>query len=422
MANANLTPKLIMREFLKHVRAELIMPDIMYRDYEAEIADRREGDTVYVRRPLNFTVSDGATMVAQNIEQGEIPVTINHQHNIGFNYSNDDLQLSMPEFVRKRSLKEAARAMAQKINTNMFNLYKDLYWWAGTPGQLINSMPDWNKSGLLLDNMDVPPSNQYGVVSPDDGWALVDSAIGLYGSDKMIEDAWKKGMINRDAGGAMLYRNSQVAYHTVGTYSGSPVINGAGQNVTYAASKNTWTQALATNGWGSGATSLKQGDVFTIDGVYAVNPTSKATTTTLQCFVVKEDISDTAGAIEMTISPPIITSGAYQTVSAAPAHGANINMKGSSATTYRMNMRFHKNTFCFVPVPMITPESAVVSATVTDRTDGEKLQGSYSGTGLTFSLVKAFNIQDRSESTRIDCVYGLKTIRPELGTRASGTS
>src|SRR5262249_35799406 len=157
----------------------------------------------------------------------------------------------------------------------------------------------------------------YGVVSPDDGWALVDSAIGLYGSDKMIEDAWKKGMINRDAGGAMLYRNSQVAYHTVGTYSGTPLIKGASQNVTYAASKDTWTQSLATDGWGSGATSLKKGDIFTIDNVYAVNPTSKATTTTLQQFVIKSDISDTSGDITMTISPPIITSGPYQTVNAA---------------------------------------------------------------------------------------------------------
>lgn len=422
MTNRNLTPKLIMREFLKHVRAELIMPDLIYRDYDQEIANRREGDTVYVRRPLNFEVHDGANLQIQPTEQGEIPITVNHRHHVGLEYTDDDFQLSMPEFVRKRSVKEAARAMANKINTNMFDLYKDLYNWAGTPGQVINSMQDWNKSSLLLDEFDVPSANRSGVVSPTDGWAMVDSAISLYGSDKLIEEAWRKGMINRDAGGAVLYRNSQVRSHTVGTYGGSPVVAGANQNVTYAAAADTWSQTLDTSGWSSGATSLKKGDVFTIQNVYAVNPTNKDTLTRLQQFVVKEDISDTAGAIELVISPPIITSGPYQTVSAAPANSAPITVLGTSGSSHRQNMQFHKNTFCFVPVPIKVPESAVIKASVTDRSEGSKLDGAYSGTGLTFTLVKDYDINTGNEITRIDTLYGLKTIRPELGTRASGTS
>lgn len=422
MSNRNLTPKMILKEFLSHVRAELIMPEMMYRDYDSEIANRREGDTVYIRRPLNFTVNDGANLVTQDTQQGEIPITVDKRHHVGLTYSDDDLQLSMPEFVRKRSLTEAARAMAQKINSNMFDLYKDLYNWAGTPGQTINSMADWNKAPLLLDKFDVPAANRYGVVTPTDGWALADSQYGLYGSDKLIEEAWKKGMLSRDAGGVRLFRNSQVRNHTVGTYGGTPEVDGANQNVTYAAAADTWTQTLATDGWSSGATSLKKGDVFTIDGVYAVNPSSKDTLTDLQQFVVKSDISDTSGDISMTISPPIITSGPYQTVSAAPANDAGINMLGTSATTYAQNMAFHKNTFCFVPVPIKVPESAVVKASVTDRTENGKLEGGYQGTGLTFTMVKDFNISDYSENCRIDVLYGLKTIRPELACRVSGTS
>ena len=85
-------------------------------------------------------------------------------------------------------------------------------------------------------------------------------------------------------------------------------------------------------------------------------------------------------------------------------------------------MCFHKNTFCFVPVPIKVPDSAVVKASVTDRSEGSKLDGSYNGTGLTFTMVKAYDINTGNETTRIDTLYGLKTIRPELGTRASGSA
>lgn len=421
MANRNLTPKMILRQFMAYVKSDLIMIDHVHRDYDAEIANRREGDTIYVRAPLNFTVSDGTTLVTQDVEQREIPVTANTRKHVGFNFSDNDFQLSMPEFVRKTSMQEAARAMATAINRDLLGLYDGVYNWVGTPGQTINSMADWNKSQLRLDLMDVPAANRYGVCSSEDGWALVDEAVALVTSDVDVQKARRKGLIHRDAGGAMLYRTSHVRSHTVGTYAGTPLVAGAAQNVTYAVYSASG-QTLATDGWSSGASTLNKGDVFTIAGVYAVHPNTKDTQAHLQQFVVKETISDTSGAKEISIEPGIITTGPYQTVSAAPADNAAITVAGTAGATYKQNMTFHKNAFVFVPVPIKVPDSAVVKASVTDRTENHKLDGAYSGTGLTFTMVKDFDIDSYSEKVRIDTLYGKKVLRPELAARVSGTA
>lgn len=421
MANRNLTPKMILREFMAHVKQDLIMIDHVHRDYDAEIANRREGDTIYVRAPLNFTVQNGTTFVSQDIEQRDIPIVVDTRKHIGFTYSDDDLQLSMPAFVRKHSLQEAARVMATDINRDLLGLFAGVYNWVGTPGEEIDTIKDWNKSQLRLEQMGVPAANRYGVVSAEDGWALVDEAGDLNTSDEDVKRARRKGLIARDAGGAMLYRTSHTRQHTVGQYAGTPLVNGANQNVTYAEYSSSG-QTLATDNWSSGSSTLKQGDVFTIAGVNAVHPNTKDTLPFLQQFVVLSDTSDTSGAKELKIEPGIITSGPYQTVDAAPVDNAAITVMGAAGATYAQNLAFHKNAFVFTPVPIIVPDSAVVKASVTDRTENHKLEGAYSGTGLTFTMVKEFDAKSYEEICRIDTLYGKKVLRPELATRVSGTA
>lgn len=421
MANRNLTPKQILRQFMGHVKSDLIMIDHVHRDYEKEIAGRREGDTIYVRAPLNFQVKNGATFQSQDIEQREIPITVDTRKHIGFTYTDNDLQLAMPDFVRKTGMKEAARSMATDINRDLLGLYTGVYNWVGTPGQEINSMKDWNKSQLRLDLMDVPSANRYGIISSEDGWGMVGEAGDLHTADKEVMKARQRGMISRDAAGAELYRTSHVRRHTVGNYAGTPLVNGANQDLTYA-EYSASGQTLITDGWSSGSSELKQGDVFTIAGVYAVHPATKDTQGHLQQFVVKADISDTSGAKEISIEPGIIISGPYQTVSAAPPNDAAITVFGAAGTSYSQNMSFHKNAFVFVPVPIIVPDSATVKAQVTDRTDNYKLDGAPSGSGLSFTMVKEFDAVNYKEIQRIDCLYGKKVLRPDLATRVSGTA
>jgi hypothetical protein len=149
-------------------------------------------------------------------------------------------------------------------------------------------------------------------------------------------------------GGVQPYVSQNVVSLTLGTRAGTILVNGGSQNVTYDSVRTTYTQSLVLDGL-TGATTVKKGEVFTIAGVNAVNPRSKADLGYLQKFVVLADATaDGSGNITLTIANPIITSGAYQTVSAAPADNAAITFMGTASTAYAQNVIFHRGSIALV--------------------------------------------------------------------------
>jgi hypothetical protein len=209
--------------------------------------------------------------------------------------------------------------------------------------------------------------------------------------------------------------------HTVGSKAGTPLINGASQNVlitdtvaTIGAVKDYNAQTLITDGWTASSAIFKAGDVFTIAGVYAVNPvpgegtTGKTVMPYLQQFVVLEDISaDGSGNATPKISPAIITSGAYQTVSAAPADGAAIVVMGTAATAYPQNMLFHEDAFTLVTAPLEMPDGAAWK----ERENAD---------GISMRLVKDYDITNDVDIIRIDVLYGWTAVYPDLAARLWG--
>ena len=169
--------------------------------------------------------------------------------------------------------------------------------------------------------------------------------------------------------------------------------------------------SLVTDGH-TASKDLKAGDVFTIDAVFAVNPVSKDSLDFLQQFVLVSDVTSNASAANdttLTISPAIITTGPYQTVSAAPANDSTITFLGTLSTAYPQNLVFNKNALALVTVPLEMPDSVGWKARETHE-------------GLSIRLVKYYDIDNDVEIIRCDIMYGVKAIYPDLATRVSGTA
>ena len=187
--------------------------------------------------------------------------------------------------------------------------------------------------------------------------------------------------------------------------------------VTYAnANRITYSQTLITDGWANSTLVLTAGDVITLAGVNAVNPVPGQTGTgkddlgRLQQFVVLNDgTSDGSGNLTVTISPPIITSGPFQTVTAAPANNAAITPLGTEATGYTQNLAFHRNAFALVTVPLEMPDGVSFKARETHR-------------GISMRVVKDYDIVNDDDVIRLDVLYGVKTLYNDLATRLSGTA
>jgi hypothetical protein len=414
MANTTLTPDIIAKEATLILENELCMAKLVHRGYEDEFSSSpngyKVGDTVTIRKPTDFTVgtTSDITSSIQDVVEGSTSITVNKIRNVAFQFTAQELALDIKQ-VSDRQIRPAMVQLANAVDTELMALYKSVPNWVGTPGQTVNSYADFAKAPERLDEYAVPMGDRSAVMSPADHWGLLGSQTALYMQD-VAKGAYRKGSLG-EIGGIDTFMSQNAPTHTVGIATGTPLVKGANQNVTYAASKDTGTQSLITDGWTASQTGiLKAGDVFTIANVYAVNPVSKATLPFLKQFTVTADAdSDGSTNATLTISPPIITSGANQTCSAVPVDNAAITVVGTGSTAYRQNLVFHKNAFALAMVPLpIMPGSVDAS------------RQSYKGVSVRITPV--YNGLTDVSVFRADILFGVKAIDPRLALRLSGTA
>jgi len=413
MANTTLTADIIAAEAVRILDNNCVMGNLVYRGYEEEFSKKINGytvgETISIRRPTDFTVRNGATASIQDVVEGKFAISVDKQKGVDFEFTSADLTLQIGQ-LSERVIKPAMVQLANQIDRDLLDLYKDVWNWVGTPGETVNSFADFAKAPERLDLSAVPQDDRYAVLSPSDQWGMLGSQTALYMQD-VAKDAYRRGRLGM-IGNVETYSSQNVQTHVDGTRDNTtPLVKGAGQTTTWAATKDTGTMSLHTDGWDASAT-IKHGDVFTIDGVYAVNPVTKATLPYLQQFVVKADVTaqaTTTNTTTLTISPPIITSGAFQTVSAAPADDATITIMGTASTGYSQNMVFHKNAFSLVMVPMIAPPGAI-----------DVSRKSYNGYSV--RVIPYYDGANDVSKWRLDVLYGTKTVDARLATRLSGTA
>lgn len=411
MANTTLTASIIAKEALMILDNNLVMANQVYRGYEDEFSKSPNGytvgDTVSVRRPAKFTVRDGATAAIQDVTEGKFAVKVDKQKGIDFAFTSTQLALSIKE-LGERVIKPALVPLANQIDMDIMANYKNIANWVGTPGNVIDSFGDFSKGPERLDLGAVPQQDRSAVLSPTDTWAMLGSQTAMY-LQGPAGDAYRDAKLGR-IGMVDTYQSQNIPTHTVGAMGGAPLVNGGSQNVTYASVKDTDSQSLVTDGWTAAAAArVKQGDVFTIANVYDVNPVTKAVLPHLKQFVVNADASsDGSGNATLNISPAIISSGAFQTVSAIPADNAAITFKGTASTGYAQNLFFHKNAFSLVMVPMPKPDGAVNVGSETYK-------------GLSVRVIPYYDGTNDVSNWRLDVLYGTQTIDKQLAVRASGS-
>jgi hypothetical protein len=410
MANRSLTADVIAKEAVTILDNEMVMSKLVYRGYEDEFAKKvngfEVGENISVRRPTDFTVRDGAVAAAQDVQEGKFSLTVDKRKGVDFKFTSQELTLSIGE-LSDRVIKPAMVQLANQIDTDLHALYKQVWNWVGTAGQTINAFTDFAKGPERLDLGAVMRDGRSAVLSPTDEYGLLGAQTGLYMQD-VAKSAYREGNLGRIAG-VDTYSSQNVRTHTRGTAAGTPLVKGT-QSTTWAASRDSGTMSLDTDGWDT-VTTLKEGDVFEIDAVFAVNPVTKATLPHLQQFVIRADVTahaTTTSSTTLTISPPIITSGAFQTVSAAALNDATITIKGTASTGYAQNLMFRKDAFSLVMVPLVSPPGAM-----------DVGRRSYKGTSV--RVIPVYDGINDHSMWRLDVLYGVKTIDARQATRISGT-
>src|SRR5262245_43102682 len=406
MANSFVTPTWVLKDVARVAVNALKFAANIERWYDDKFkaGGAKVGYSVSGRLPQRFRTTKGQAFQAQGINDQTVAVTLTDQANIGTSWSTADATMVI-EDVRKRYINPAGEQLANTIDYDGLTRMTPTVWKSeGTPGTTPTSMETYLTAAARLTLVAAPMDGRVAVLDPLAMVKLIVDTKGLFNPSAAIAENYRSGQFGRNQLGIDEWYQDQNRYiHTTGSFTtATPTVNGANQT----------GSSLLTQAWASGATTLNAGDVFTIANVYEVNPQNYTTTNKLQQFVVVQTVSDTAGAMTITISPPIIPGPSnLQTVSGSPAANAAIIPLGSTittgsgaltATTSQQNLIFLPEAFICA---MADLDAELPGAEVSRVSDNEL--------NVSLRYVRQYSIGTDQKQARIDCLYGFKESRPE---------
>lgn len=407
MPNAFLTPSKVLNEGLMILENELILGGLISNDYSSEYTT--VGNTINIRRPTQYAGQRNnldITSYVEDIQQATVPVAMDQTFTIAVEVPPLDETFNFDRWSED-VIKPAMVKCKDEVEAHIASLYTGFYHFSGTPNTIPANGLALSTMGARLTDGAVPVSGRVGVHGTDASATLAHNVAGTF-IDSKNKTAIEEVKIGR-LGGFMNYESAHAPTHTVGVATGTPRVNGGTQATTYALSKQTWSQTLATDGWTNSTNNiLRAGDVITLANVFAVNPVSKQSTGRLQTFTVLANANSGAstGPADLTISPPIITSGAYQTVTAQPADDAVITVvTGTGGASYKQSLMFHPAAMTLVTRPLSIPSGMGVR---TSTKNGNK---------VTVSCTEVVDYNTLKHKMRFDMLYKAVLIDSRLGGR-----
>jgi len=404
MANSILTPSIITKEALRILHAQSNFLTKINRQYDSRFAvnGAKIGTNLDVRLPNKFTVRTGSTYSAQNMVERKVSLPVATIKGVDCTITDTELTMSLNDFS-EQFLKPAMNQLASDIEYSaMLSMYKSVPNTVGTVSTQIDYKKFQQAGQKLTENL-APSSDRTFLLNPSSRVEFSDAVKGLFQSSSNIDDQYREGMVGR-TGGFDVFENTMIPVHTTGTYGGTPLTNGATQGDAGTGNAYVATSSIVTDGWTSGGTSLKAGDIVTFAGVFDVHPETKVSTGVLKKFVITTDVSDTTGAITMTVSPGVIAGGAYQNCSNRIADNSAIVVLGTSATAYGQNLAFHKDAFTFVSADLDIPKGMDMAAR-------EKFGN------ISMRFVRWFDGDTGTWKSRFDILHGMAALYPELACR-----
>lgn len=386
MTNTLLSPTAVTREALRVLHQKLNFVGSITREYDESFARQgaKIGDTLKVRLPNQYVVRTGPTLNAQDTTENSVDLKVQTQKGVDLNFTSVDLTMTLDDFS-DRVIEPAMSVLAANIEADAMGMYKDVSNQVNNHGAAASFNRVLSGRKMLVDNL-APLSGRTCNLNTQDNMDLVDALKGLFNDRDTLSRQYREGFMGRTAGFDFM-ENTLWPSHARSAANGAYLVNGA-------------SQSGATLVVDTGANAPAQGDVFTISGVFRVHPETKQSTGILQQFVVGAG----ATATSWPISPAIVTSGATQNVSAAPADNAPITIAGTVSTPHGISMAYHKSAFAFASADLVMPRGVDFAAReVFD--------------GVSMRIVRQYDINQDKFPCRLDVLYGWKTLRPQLACR-----
>jgi hypothetical protein len=369
----------------------------IWREYDDDFGKdgAKIGSTLRIRLPNKYLTSVGAAITPQDTVETSTTLVVATQRNVPMQFLSSELTLSMDDFT-ERIIDPAAAVLASGIEGDAFSMALDVFNEIGTPGVVPADLLVYLTAKAVLDNNLAPQSQRCVHVDPLASAVILNSLKTLFNPQDTISKQYHDGVMGR-AADFDWYANTLLPSFTPGSNLTGITVSGAGQT----------GASLITTGWVA-ADTVKKGTVFTIAGLFEVHPETKAPTNTLRQLVVTADQTAAGAAMTLAISPPIITTGPYQNVVASPVTTTPLVFRGTASVPYRLALAFHKQAFTFAAPPLFMPKGVDMGSRQTQD-------------GISMRLIRDYVPTSDQLVTRLDVLYGYKTIRPDIACRIAAS-
>jgi hypothetical protein len=402
MSNSILTIDMITRKALEILENNLVLTRNVNRQYDDSFAveGAKIGSTLRIRLPDRALVTDGAALQVQDDNEQFTTLTVASQKHIGVNFTSAELTMQLDDFA-ERVLKPRISQLASSIDADVANSFATIGNSVGTPGitpatsaVLLAAQQKLNENAAVM-------SPRYATVNPAANAGLVEGMKGLFNPTDTISKQFKNGMMGTGVLGFDEINMSQsIKQFTTGTRD---AIGGSLSAAVTAEGAIT----IAITGAGNGDT-VKAGDVFTVNGCFAVNPQTRESTGSLFQFVSLTNVTlDGAGAGNITVAPIYSANHALATVSSLPGNGQAVVFVGASGGQYAQNLVYHKDAITFATADLLLPQGVDMASRQVHN-------------GISLRVVRQYDINNDRMPCRIDVLYGYSTIRPQMACRVWG--
>lgn len=414
MSNVFVVTDLVAKESLRiaHEKAQFI--GTVDRQYDSSFTydpgRGAHGQTLRVKSPNMYTRRQGSRVMAvQDQAEASQTITVATQDGVDMRFNSAELIQSVDsdgafDELSRKYIQPAISSLVSGIEAD-FLAYatKATYNCAGTAGTALADLAAVGAARAKL-NQGLAPKDGSRFIQCDSVTmgGMVNGLKGLFQDSSQIKEQYREGMIGRTAM-ADWYENDRMWTLT----------NGSDVTCTMAAAAavvdggNVMTMASLSAAPATGA-------VFTVPGIYACHPETKASLGVLQQFVV------TAGTTTIqTVSPTIHLTGPRQNLcSAAGAQLTTASFDGTgivpvfvgaASTSYVQNLMYHKEAYQFVTADLPILDDAQKCVRVNKD-------------GLSLRCWMGSDIRNDELLLRVDILYGMAALRPAWASRIIGAA
>jgi len=408
--NSNVTRK-VARVFLDAFESNRVVTKTVDTQLLSGKFNPSSGSTVDFKRPHDYNSirtsgGDISSSTKSDIIAGKATGTVQNYFTVATEWGNVEEALELDQ------LDEILAPMARRIVTDLevdlaSYMLKNASLKYGSHGTAVDAWGDVAGAGALMDSLGVPMSaDKYYLMNPFTTTSLASAQNGLNAADGLVRTAWEKSQISSNFGGMMAMTSNALSSFTSGTGADRAGTLSSAPDATYVTAKDTMTQSLAVTGFQANMV-VKAGDMVTIADVNRLNLDTKqpmidaSGNNVAWTGVVTADVTlNGSGAGTLVVAGPAIyeANGQYNTVDAAPANGAVVNILSASATLYQPNLFFVKQAFGIGTVKLPKLYATDTIATTSD--------------GMSIRVTKYADGDANTQKVRFDLLPAYATFNP----------